>query len=335
MKEEFNKLTNEELKEVFEEHRKVDEESRKTVIEVVKKIKEEKKKELKPTPALSPSKINTYFKCPRDFFYTYVEKRKAEPNIHLVKGSVVHKVLENFYLKYNDKPKKLLSELFKKFWNRYKKMIDYIDMTPKEVKAHKKDALTMIMNFYEVHNRKMQGVIIQGKAENEQHAFYLTKPKFSELYVKDDDLKVRGYIDRIHTDYNGMITLADYKTSSRYGVGLGEDYKRQLSIYALLYNNQEKKMADFVSVIFLRYGEEVLLEVTPTLLKYARDTIDYVWGKTRSAAIKDYPLKEGKLCGWCSFLPICSGEKEFKKEKNKKKIIALSKEMKKDETKNN
>jgi len=299
-----------------------------------KKIKKEKKPP-EATKALSPSKINTFMKCPREFYYNYVEKVKQRPNIHLVKGSVVHKVLEDFYRAYKPDPKKVLSKLFKDTWKSYAGMIKMLEMEPKELKGHKKDALTMIMNFYEVHRRKMEGTIIQGKAENEQHAFYLTKPKFKELYVKDEALRTRGYIDRIHQGFDGTITIADYKTSSRYGIGLGDDYKRQLSIYALLYQNQEGKMADFCSIIFLRYGEEVLLEVTPSLLKFARDSIDYVWEKTRSAAIEDYPLKEGRLCGWCSFNNICSGGAKHVKEKEKnamKKLIKKEQEVKKDET---
>ncbi len=90
---------------------------------------------------MSPSKINTFHKCPRDFYYTYVEKRKTEPSIHLVKGSVVHKVLEDFYRKYNPNPKKLLSELFKKTWNGYGKMVKMLEMTPEELRKHKKRRL--------------------------------------------------------------------------------------------------------------------------------------------------------------------------------------------------
>jgi len=194
-------------------------------------------------------------------------------------------------------------------------MIKMLEMNSDELKIHKRDVFNMILNFYEVHKRKMTGLIISGKAENEQHAFFLTKPKFRELYVKDDNLNIRGYIDRVSEDYNGVITLGDYKTSSRYGIGLPDDYKRQLSIYALLYNNDKGIMADFVSIIFLRYGEEVLLEVTPSVLKYARDIIDYVWDKTRSADVKDYPKKEGRLCRWCAFQDVCS--EKINRDKNK------------------
>lgn len=292
---------------------------------VDKKIEKEIKK-IEATKALSPSKINSYYKCPREFYYNYVEKIKTRPNIHLIKGSVIHKVLEDFYRAYKPNPKKVLSKLFKDTWKKSDGMIKMLEMDKEELKIHKKDALYMIMSFYEVHRRKMDGVLIQGKAENERHAFYLTKPKFKELYVKDDKLKTRGYIDRVYEDYNGIITLGDYKTSSKYGIGLSDDYKRQLSIYALLYNNQTGKMADFVSIIFLRYGEEFLLEVTPSLLRYARDSIDYVWKHTRSAEINDYPLKESRLCGWCSFNNVCSGGTKHIKEQNKEKIKQLIKE---------
>ena len=287
-----------------------------------------KGEEIQATQALSPSKINQWFQCPRSYYYNYMMKIKQAPNIHLAKGSVVHKTLEDFYRGYNANPKRHLLKLFKAAWKTYDNVFKMLEMPPAELKAHKKDAVTMIFNFYAVHKRKMDGAIIQGKAENEHHAFFLTKPKFKELYVKDDNLKVRGYIDRISQDYDGLITLADYKTSSRYGVGLSGAYKRQLAIYALLYNNDKGIMADFVSIIFLRYGEEVLLEVTPSVLKYARDTIDYVWTGTRSTAFEDYPKKEGRLCKWCSFNALCSGSKEFEKKKNVEKMKKALKKTK-------
>jgi len=292
------------------------------------KEKEKEEKEIEAKDWLSPSAINNWFQCPRSYYYNYMQKIKVAPNIHLVKGSVVHKTLEDFYKEYKPNPKIHLLKLFKKAWSSYKGMIKMLEMSPSELKQHKKDAITMILNFYDVHRRKMEGTIIQGKAENEQHAFYLTKPKFRELYVKDEKLRVRGYIDRINEDFNGVITLGDYKTSSRYGIGLPDDYKRQLSIYALLYNKDKGIMADFVSIIFLRYGEEVLLEVTPSVLKYARDIIDYVWSKTRSVAFEDYPKKEGRLCRWCAFKDVCSGKIERDKKVNVEKLKKLISEEK-------
>ena len=82
-------------------------------------------------------------------------------------------------------------------------------------------------------------------------------------------------------------------------------------------------MPDFVSIIFLRYGEEFLLEVTPSLLKFAMNTLQETWAQTRSTDIKDYPLKEGKLCGWCNFQNICSGKEEIDRKERISKLKKL------------
>ena len=50
---------------------------------------------------LSPSAINSYYKCPREYYYTYIGKLKTKPSIHLVKGSIVHKTLEDFFKRFN------------------------------------------------------------------------------------------------------------------------------------------------------------------------------------------------------------------------------------------
>ena len=79
----------------------------------LKEIKESiEGKELEPVKRLSPTSINTYHKCPREFFYSYIEKQKMKPNIALVKGSVIHSVLENFYRGYKPNLKKEIKSLF-------------------------------------------------------------------------------------------------------------------------------------------------------------------------------------------------------------------------------
>jgi len=295
-------------------------------LEEMKISKDEKP--LIPIARLSPTSILTYYRCPREFYWTYVAKIKTKPNIHLVKGSIIHKVLENFFKSYQSAPKTWLRENFRDEWKKNDVLIKSLELNNKELMLHKKDSFRMVMDFYSSHKRKVDALVANEKAENEQHAFFLVKPKLRELYIKDEELNCAGYIDRIHKDYNNIITLGDYKTSSKFGIGLPEENKRQLSLYALLYYRKEKIMPDFVAIIFLRYGEEFLLEVTPNLLRYARDSIDYVWSRTRSSNIEDYPLKEGGLCKWCPFKDLCSGEADFKSKKRIEKI----KELIKDET---
>jgi len=290
----------------------------------LKEIKESKEgKVLEPVKRLSPTSVNAWFKCPREFYYNYIEKQKVKPNIALVKGSVVHSVLENFYRGYKPNLKREIKRLFIKEWEKQKNLIKQLELNPINLIKEKRDAFRIVMGFYNKLKITLDILVKYGKAENERHAYYLTKPKLREMYIKNEDLHCSGFIDRIHEDFDGIVTLGDYKTSSKYGIGLNQSYKRQLGIYALLYENDTGRMPDFVSIIFLRYGEEFLLEVTPSLMKFARDTLQETWARTRSVDIKDYPLKEGKLCGWCNFQHICSGKEEIEKQKRLDKLKKL------------
>ena len=40
---------------------------------------------------LSPSKINTYMKCPREFYYKYIAKMPEKKTIHLFRGTLFTK----------------------------------------------------------------------------------------------------------------------------------------------------------------------------------------------------------------------------------------------------
>ena len=283
-----------------------------------------------PVQRLSPSAINTYFKCPRQFFYQYMCKLPTLPSIHLIKGTIVHSVLEDLFRGFKKDPVQLTEQLFIKRWEKNSKVLTELDLEPVELEQHRKDAYNMVMDYATDFAKKMQNLIDAGKVENLQHAYYMLKPKFREqrleieLECDGEKFTMVGILDRVHEGWDNTLTIADYKTSSKYGPGLSEEYRRQLAIYAYLYSITQKKTPDFVAIVFLRYGEEFLLEVTPSLLRYARESILEVFRKTRSVEIEDYPLKESPLCRWCSFQSVCNGEKDYKdamREARMKKLI--------------
>ena len=73
---------------------------------------------------LSPSKINTYMKCPREFYYKYIAKIPEKKTIHLFRGTLVHAVLEDLFKKAfrsfkaweDGDPEKWMQEQFEKGW---------------------------------------------------------------------------------------------------------------------------------------------------------------------------------------------------------------------------
>ena len=99
---------------------------------MTKDIKTEEIKERR----LSPSSINTWFKCPRGFYYQYIKKSKTKPSIHLVKGIIVHEVLEYFYRKYQEDLHTHLFQLLKEKWTKYETNLKQLEMSDEEFEKH-------------------------------------------------------------------------------------------------------------------------------------------------------------------------------------------------------
>jgi len=287
------------------------------------------KNEFAPQLNVSPSSINCYFKCPRSYFYHYICKLKTKPSIHLVKGILVHSTLEDFFRGYKKDMEEHMLAIFSKRWKSQEQNLKDLELSDEDLAQAKQDCLNIINEYYVTILRQMNSLIQAGKAENLQHAYYLIKPKFREKKVTNEDLHCVGFIDRITEGYDGALTLGDYKTSKKYGVGLPMDYKRQMAIYALLYSLQEDVTPDFVAVIFLRYGMEYILEVTPSLLKYATGVINETYEKTRSTNSDDYLKQESALCKWCDYAPICQGKEDWQKRLRVEKLKKIADDEKK------
>lgn len=283
--------------------------------------------ELKPQNILSPTSILTYLKCPREYYYNYILKLPIIKTIHLIKGSIVHNVLEDLFTEYREDRLNFVEEDFETQWNNHKKELEALELKPSQLEKHKQDAINMLKMYVLTFNQKITNLITT-KAKDDNHAFNLLKPKFRELKLENDKIHLRGYIDRTYESFSGSVTISDYKTSSRYGVGIPENYKLQLGLYALLYYKETNEMPNYVSIIFLRYGEEVIMEVTPSLIKETLKTLDRVWNETRTTDLKDYPKKESKLCGWCSYQDKCNGILDRDRNIRKTNLLKLTGDLK-------
>ena len=237
---------------------------------------------------LSPSSINTFYGHPYKWWLTYHCGYKTEPSIHLVKGSAVHAALENmfeerFWLGNKDYKNVLLEKAmfyFDREWTeRNLRGIEWTFKTEEEnvaqLQLHKEDGQFMVKSFVNILCNQIEGMLYGGKVTSAGMALKLLQPTFKEQYLKEPKLKVAGYVDAIF-DNNGKITIIDYKTSNKHDDGMPEDYARQLAIYAYLYNEIKGVMPAWVGINFLRFGLMNNIQVSPSLIEYAKNTISYV-----------------------------------------------------------
>ena len=262
---------------------------------------------------LSPSKINTYMKCPREFYYKYIAKIPEKKTIHLFRGTLVHAVLEDLFKKQfksfkaweDGNPSQWMQEQFE---TRWAKDIDSKGWlwelhSDEEMAAMKLETGDLLQNFVGSVDKKLNEMVEWKIYKSKYQAWNCVAPKYAEKWVKSHDYAIIGIVDAVCNDFDGGTTLLDYKTSKRYGPYLPEDYYRQLIIYAFLYTLEMGDMPNFVGVNYLRFDDTFYVKVNQGVLDEAKEVIMFVHDalKERMEVEENYEQVPQNLCKWCSF----------------------------------
>ena len=262
---------------------------------------------------LSPSKINTYHKCPREFYYKYIAQMPEKKTIHLFRGTLVHAVLEDLFKKQfrnftaweKGDPAVWMEEQFQERWAKDIDSKTWLSElhTADEMAAMKLETQELLQNFVGSVNKKLNEMVTWKIYKSKWQACNSVAPKYAEKWVKSKDYAVIGIVDAVCSDFDGGTTLLDYKTSKRYGPYLPEDYYRQLIIYAFLYTLEMGEMPNFVGVSYLRFDDTFYVKVNQSVLDEAKEVIMYVHDclKERMKDEDKYEQKPQNLCKWCSF----------------------------------
>ena len=287
---------------------------------------------------LSPSKINTYLKCPREFYYNYIAKLPQKKTIHLFRGTLVHQVLEDLFKKQfrtlpqweKGAPKLWVQGQFETGWEekiaKHKWLWDV--HTKEEMDSMYTETEALLQNFVDSVDKKLTEMVQWKIFKNKQQAWNAVAPKYAEKWVKSKEYAIVGVIDVVCNDFDGGTTLLDYKTSKRYGAYLPEEYYRQLIIYAFLYTLEMGEMPDFVGVNYLRFDDTFFVKVNQNVLDEAKDLIKMVHDaiKEREEYEDRYETKPQNLCKWCSFYKGNGGPCDVELPKWKPKFSKRKKE---------
>ncbi len=289
---------------------------------------------------LSPSKINTYMKCPREFYYKYIAKIPEKKTIHLFRGTLVHAVLEDLF-KEQFKSFKAWEEgdpknwMIEQFETRWTKDIDskhwLLDLhSAEEIAAMRKETYDILLNFVKSVDKKLNEMVEWKIYKSKYQAWNSVAPKYAEKWVKSHDYAVIGIVDAVCNDFDGGTTLLDYKTSKRYGPYLPEDYYRQLIIYAFLYTLEMGEMPSFVGVNYLRFDDTFFVKVNQQVLDEAKEIIMFVHDclKERMEDESKYEQVPQNLCKWCSYWKGNGGPCDAEPPKWKPKKREYKKSMK-------
>lgn len=233
---------------------------------------------------LSPSSINTYMRCPRKFYLRYVRKLKSKPNIHLLRGSAVHKALERFFREgyageryaYYDDTRQALLNLFDDEWRDRNDTLQGLGLEDQDLKFYYSDSQKMLINW--LHDYLKGEIAEEGSSELEKKIF-------------SKKLRTMCVIDRAVQERPAII---DYKTCK--SAELTDEYKRQMGVCSILYEELTGKNPE-AFIHYLRFTDGLKkVPIDDDYKEYIKRLIIDVHHNTLSEDEKDYPCKCG---GWC------------------------------------
>lgn len=251
-----------------------------------------------PRGYLSPSQIDTYQRCPRQYQFRYVEEKISPPGIALILGSSAHKACEHThrYIAAHEEPAPT-EEIEAIFADDYTERLVECKVWPDDKPGVAKDAgiqlvrqynQTVAPNLWVTHDREMNQMI-----EYEVRAII-------------SDVEMLGYVDLVDDDGHDL-WIVDLKTSNRAKTQAQIDSSLQLSFYS-----------HALGITRVRY-ENLITTKQPKIerLKSQRTQRDYRWLEQVVASVSQAisagifpPCSADSWCcseRWCGYWHLCRG----------------------------
>ena len=240
-----------------------------------------------------------------------------EPNsVHMVRGTILHKVIENFYNTEN-----LLADIGDWHWDAKKffaEMVRILDEEWAKIGAEYEDIFTNkeqkdefyheTKDFLDFHSTKLAFALHKKKSELDPDSrWYETEikkhffPKDREAFIENDE--IMGYIDKVINLYGNGVAIIDFKTSkSGLPSFIDEGHLLQLKAYAYLWNLKHGQVPKFVGIEYMRSGNTIFYPIT----KQDLDEVDKLITKLKEARdTNNFLVNRQRLCDWCYYKDRC------------------------------
>src|SRR5215510_2785998 len=255
-------------------------------------VSEEQRSQL---PSLSPSRAADFKTCPLLYRYRTIDRIPEPPTPDQARGTLVHAVLERLFdLPAGERTVAAAAALVEPEWKRLQEDQPLVaEMfgdagTPPE--------------FLESTTALLDGYFA---VEDPQRLEPAERERLVEAVV-DDELLIRGYIDRLDVSPAGDLRVVDYKTGGAPREAFEARALFQLKFYALVLWRTRGVVPKVLRLVYLRDRE--VCDYTPDAEELERfeRTIVALWKAIEQAArAREFQPKPSRLCGWCSHQALC------------------------------
>jgi putative RecB family exonuclease len=270
-------------------------------------------------PSLSPSRAADFKTCPLLYRFRTIDRLPEQPTSDQLRGTLVHAVLERLFdLPAAERTPQAATDLVEPQWRRL------VEEQPELASLFATEA-----------PGAEQATEAQGaeQAEAEQEAAQLSDAEFlasarsllggyftvedprriepaeRESLIStlvDEQLLIRGYIDRLDVSPGGDLRVVDYKTGGAPREAFEARALFQLKFYALVLWRTRGVVPRVLRLLYLKDAE--ICDYAPDseeLVRFERTVVALWRAIERAIANQDFRPKPSRLCGWCSHQALC------------------------------
>ncbi len=246
--------------------------------------------------SLSPSRASDFMTCPLLYRFRTVDRLPEPYSPDAVRGTVVHKVLEDLFdLPADARTPEQAAGMVEPAWEAV------LEAEPEIAEMFGEEGPEV-------------GAWLTSCRDSLQRYFALEdptrlEPAEREMYVEtllDSKLLLRGYVDRVDVAPTGEIRVVDYKTGKAPHPAFEAKALFQMKFYALVIWRTRGVVPAMLQLVYLGSGE---------LLRYCPDEADLLATERKVEALwraisqakenGDWRPRRGPLCSWCAHQALC------------------------------
>jgi putative RecB family exonuclease len=246
-------------------------------------------------PSLSPSRAADFKTCPLLYRFRTIDRIPEAPTPDQARGTLVHAVLERLFdLPAGERTQDAAAGLVTPQWDRLREEQPLLaelfgqDATPAEFLDSTRELLG---GYFSVEDPNR------------------LEPAERECLVEavvDDQLLIRGYIDRLDVSPAGDLRVVDYKTGGAPREAFEARALFQLKFYALVLWRTRGIVPRQLRLLYLKDAEACDYAPDAEELTRFERTLVALWRAIDKATQdRDFRPKPSKLCDWCSHHSRC------------------------------
>jgi putative RecB family exonuclease len=246
--------------------------------------------------SLSPSRAGDFMTCPLLYRYRTIDKLPEPSSPAAVRGTVVHKVLEDLFdlpagQRTPEQAREMLAPAWESLLEAEPELAEMFGEEGPEIGAWLGECRTALDAYFELEDPTR------------------LEPAEREVYVEallDSKLLLRGFIDRVDVAPDGRVRVVDYKTGRAPGEMFEAKALFQMKFYALVVWRTRGIIPAMLQLIYLGNGEVLRYVPDEADLRATERKVEAIWQAIRRADLTgDWRPNKSRLCDWCAHQALC------------------------------